>query len=58
MTGRLFVHVGFDFTLSALFFHSQDWPAASLLVLSVDDSLTHVPCVQELKLARASMESA
>ena len=37
MAGRLFAPVGFDFTLSALFFHFQDWPATFLLVLSVDD---------------------
>ena len=39
MTGRSFAPVGSDFTLSALSFHFQHWPAASLPVLSVDDSL-------------------
>ena len=39
MTGGPFAPGGFDFTLSALFFHFQDWPATFLLVLSVDDSL-------------------
>ena len=38
MTGRSFAPVGFDFTLSALSFHFQHWPAAFLLVLSVDDT--------------------
>jgi hypothetical protein len=37
MTGRSFAPVGFDFTLSALSFHFQHWPATFLLVLSVDD---------------------
>jgi hypothetical protein len=32
MTGGPFAPVGFDFTLSALFFHFQDWPATSLPV--------------------------
>jgi hypothetical protein len=31
--------IGFDFTLSALFFHFQDWPATSLLVL---ESVGHI----------------
>ncbi len=33
MAGRLSAPVGCDFTLSALFFHFQDWPATFLLVL-------------------------
>jgi hypothetical protein len=33
MTGRPFAPLGFDFTFCALFFRSQDWPAAFLLVL-------------------------
>lgn len=37
MTGRPFAPVGFDFTLSALFFHFPDWPATFLLALRVDD---------------------
>jgi hypothetical protein len=37
MTGRPFAPDGFDFTLSALFFHFQDWPATFWLVLCVDD---------------------
>ena len=38
MTGRPFAPVGFDFTLSALFFRFQDWPATYLPALWVGDS--------------------
>ena len=37
MTGHSFAPVGFDFTLSALSFHFQHWPATFLLVLSVNE---------------------
>jgi hypothetical protein len=38
MTGGLFAPVGFDFTLSALFFHYRDWRATFLLVSSVNEA--------------------
>ena len=41
MTGRSLAPVGFDFTLSALSFPFQHWPATFLLVFSVDDFAMH-----------------
>jgi hypothetical protein len=48
MTGCLFAPDGFDFTLSALFFHSQDWLATFLLVWPVDDRCAWVSVVRTL----------
>jgi hypothetical protein len=49
MTGRPFAPVGFDFILSALFFHFRDWPATFLLVLSVDDSFLVLIAARQAK---------
>ena len=53
-TGRSFAPDGFDFTLSALSFRFQHWPATSLLVLSVDDSLC-TPQTRRQQADRASV---